>query len=138
MLPRKILAGLLVHEEVFSRYIFCIHRDPLPVLVLVCTGNADVSIGHVHLSQQRIWQQPVLGPLPFIINIAVATVCTAAMLALHMLAFLVLIKGESARQQNPYNGSNLVLRDTAVVYEFLFFPMNLLYAAHAANRLKVS
>ena len=122
MLPRKILAGLLVHEEVFSRYIFCIHRDPLPVLVLVCTGDADVSIGHVHLSQQRIWQQPVLGPLPFIINIAVATVCTAAMLALHMLAFLVLIKGESARQQNPYNGSNLVLRDTAVVYEFLFFP----------------
>lgn len=42
--PVKILTGLLIHVNLVVRHPLSAQGDELPVLVLVCAGNADIPI----------------------------------------------------------------------------------------------
>ena len=47
--PLKILAGLLVHKNIFVRHALAVQRHQLPILVLIHAGHADITI-YAHTS----------------------------------------------------------------------------------------
>ena len=40
----EILAGLLIHVEIFRGNVLLRHSDPLPFLILIFAGNSDISV----------------------------------------------------------------------------------------------